>query len=61
MQTGVWCAGGSDAPIETCSPWTGIYDAMFRERRAGSGYFIGAVLFLLIYRYVIFIVVTIYR
>ncbi|CAM9101259.1 unnamed protein product, partial [Ectocarpus fasciculatus] len=33
MQDGVWCAGGSDAPIETCSPWVGIYDAIFRERR----------------------------
>ena len=26
-------AGGSDAPIETCSPFTGMYDAIFRTDR----------------------------
>jgi hypothetical protein len=33
MRAGVWCAGGSDAPVESCSPWAGLYDAMFRARR----------------------------
>lgn len=36
MRSGIWCAGGSDAPIETCSPWVGIYDAMFRSRRGAN-------------------------
>ena len=36
MRSGVWCAGGSDAPIESCNPWTGIYDAMFRRQRENA-------------------------
>ncbi|CAH0519820.1 unnamed protein product [Peronospora belbahrii] len=28
----VMCAGGSDAPIETCNPFQGLYDAMYRHK-----------------------------
>lgn len=30
MDSNIICAGGSDAPIENCNPFQGIYDAMFR-------------------------------
>lgn len=30
LDCNIICAGGSDAPIETCNPFQGIYDAMFR-------------------------------
>jgi predicted amidohydrolase YtcJ len=30
IEKGVVCAGGSDAPIETCNPFQGIYDAIYR-------------------------------
>mmetsp|Transcript_7346 Transcript_7346/g.12205 ORF Transcript_7346/g.12205 Transcript_7346/m.12205 type:complete len:795 (-) Transcript_7346:73-2457(-) len=30
---GLHVAGGSDAPIESCNPFTGIHDAMFRSNR----------------------------
>lgn len=30
MDANIICAGGSDSPIETCNPFQGIYDAMFR-------------------------------
>lgn len=30
MERGIYCAGGSDAPVEDCSPLLGIYDAMHR-------------------------------
>jgi len=36
MQRGVVVAGGSDAPIETCNPFIGLFDAMFREARGGE-------------------------
>lgn len=29
---GIVCAGGSDAPIETCNPLQGIYDAVYRHK-----------------------------
>eukprot|EP00644_Phytophthora_capsici_P006352 jgi/Phyca11/12067/fgenesh1_pm.PHYCAscaffold_94_\ len=32
LDSGVACAGGSDAPIETCNPFQGIYDAMYRRK-----------------------------
>ncbi|DAZ96562.1 TPA: hypothetical protein N0F65_011786 [Lagenidium giganteum] len=32
MKSGVVCAGGSDAPIETCNPFQGIFDAIYRHR-----------------------------
>ena len=32
LDNGVVCAGGSDAPIETCNPFQGIYDAIFRAK-----------------------------
>lgn len=32
MQRGIVCAGGSDSPIETCNPFQGIYDAMYRHK-----------------------------
>ncbi|KAG3015849.1 hypothetical protein PC121_g1679 [Phytophthora cactorum] len=32
LDNGVACAGGSDAPIETCNPFQGIYDAIYRHR-----------------------------
>lgn len=31
LNSGVACAGGSDAPIETCNPFQGIYDAIYRH------------------------------
>ena len=31
MKMGIFCAGGSDAPIETCEPLIGIYDAIIRK------------------------------
>ena len=31
MAMGIFCAGGSDAPIETCEPLIGIYDAIIRR------------------------------
>lgn len=34
MAAGVYCAGGSDAPIEDCDPLIGIYDAMVRQPHA---------------------------
>ena len=30
LERGVYCAGGSDAPVEDCSPLGGMYDAMAR-------------------------------
>ncbi|KAG7390800.1 hypothetical protein PHYPSEUDO_006622 [Phytophthora pseudosyringae] len=30
LDNGVVCAGGSDAPIETCNPFQGIYDSIYR-------------------------------
>ncbi|KAL4129387.1 hypothetical protein PRIC2_005395 [Phytophthora ramorum] len=32
LDNGVACAGGSDAPIETCNPFQGIYDAIYRRK-----------------------------
>ncbi|KAI9988744.1 hypothetical protein PInf_022279 [Phytophthora infestans] len=32
LDSGVACAGGSDAPIETCNPFQGIYDAIYRHK-----------------------------
>ncbi|KAJ0405591.1 hypothetical protein ATCC90586_000368 [Pythium insidiosum] len=32
IERGVVCAGGSDAPIETCNPFQGIYDAIYRSK-----------------------------
>ncbi|KAE9119513.1 hypothetical protein PF005_g8287 [Phytophthora fragariae] len=32
LENGVACAGGSDAPIETCNPFQGIYDAIYRHK-----------------------------
>ncbi|GMF22958.1 unnamed protein product [Phytophthora lilii] len=32
LNSGVVCAGGSDAPIETCNPFQGIYDAIYRHK-----------------------------
>ncbi|KAF1321904.1 Metal-dependent amidohydrolase 3, partial [Globisporangium splendens] len=32
LSTGIVCAGGSDAPIETCNPFQGIYDAIYRHK-----------------------------
>lgn len=31
LRRGVHLAGGSDAPVESCAPLTGLYDAIFRE------------------------------
>ena len=33
LDAGVVVAGGSDAPIETCNPFVGIFDAMHRSAR----------------------------
>ena len=30
MKRGIYCAGGSDAPVEDCDPLMGLYDAMYR-------------------------------
>lgn len=35
MQRGIVVAGGSDAPIESCNPFTGLYDAIFRKDSQG--------------------------
>lgn len=32
LKNGVVCAGGSDAPIETCNPFQGIFDAIYRHK-----------------------------
>ena len=32
LGSGVVCAGGSDAPIETCNPFRGMYDAIYRYK-----------------------------
>lgn len=32
LDSDVACAGGSDAPIETCNPFQGIYDAIYRHK-----------------------------
>ncbi|TYZ60260.1 hypothetical protein PybrP1_008491 [[Pythium] brassicae (nom. inval.)] len=32
LARGIVCAGGSDAPIETCNPLQGIYDAVYRHK-----------------------------
>ncbi|RLN88478.1 hypothetical protein BBJ28_00011991 [Nothophytophthora sp. Chile5] len=32
LDSGVACAGGSDAPIETCNPFQGIFDAIYRHK-----------------------------
>ncbi|KAG6610554.1 metal-dependent amidohydrolase 3 [Phytophthora cinnamomi] len=32
LQNRVVCSGGSDAPIETCNPFQGIYDAIYRRK-----------------------------
>lgn len=34
LRKGIPCAGGSDAPVEDCSPLQGIYDAMRRRPHA---------------------------
>jgi hypothetical protein len=31
MESGIVCAGGSDAPVEICNPLQGIHDAIFRD------------------------------
>lgn len=36
LAAGVRVAGGSDAPIESCSPFAGIHDAMMRSSRGGA-------------------------
>lgn len=36
LDRGVWVAGGSDAPIETCSPLVGMFDAIYRQERVSS-------------------------
>jgi hypothetical protein len=36
MKRGVTVAGGSDAPVETCSPLVGLHDAIFRRSRKPS-------------------------
>ena len=33
MKAGATVAGGSDAPVEACSPFLGMYDAMHRSSR----------------------------
>jgi len=35
IDKGVHCAGGSDAPVEGCSPLKGIFDAIYRETADG--------------------------
>ena len=37
MHRGICVAGGSDAPIESPNPFTGMYDAIYRESRSGGG------------------------
>ena len=37
LNRGVYVAGGSDAPIETSSPFIGMFDAMFRSSRETEG------------------------
>lgn len=37
LQAGVWCAGGSDAPVELPFPLLGMYDAMVRAARPEGG------------------------
>ncbi|KAG5176273.1 amidohydrolase family-domain-containing protein [Tribonema minus] len=37
MRAGVMCAGGSDAPVEHCSPLHGMHDAIYREARPEKG------------------------
>ncbi|KAL7694006.1 putative metal-dependent hydrolase, composite domain superfamily, amidohydrolase 3 [Plasmopara halstedii] len=32
LDNGIVCAGGSDAPVETCNPFQGIYDAIYRHK-----------------------------
>ena len=39
MKHGVVVAGGSDAPIESCNPFSGIHDAMFRMSREDATVF----------------------
>jgi Amidohydrolase family len=34
LERGVCVAGGSDAPIESCSPFLGMFDAIFRQARS---------------------------
>ena len=34
LDRGVCVAGGSDAPIESCSPFLGMFDAIFRQARS---------------------------
>lgn len=36
LDRGVCVAGGSDAPIETCAPLVGMYDAIYRQARPSS-------------------------
>lgn len=36
LDRGVCVAGGSDAPIESCSPFLGMFDAIFRQARSTS-------------------------
>ena len=37
LESGVHCAGSSDAPVETCDPLVGIRDAMFRRYSLDGG------------------------
>lgn len=32
IKSGIVCAGGSDSPIETCNPFQGMYDAIYRHK-----------------------------
>lgn len=36
MRAGIHVAGGSDGPIEHCSPFLGMYDAIYREGRTAE-------------------------
>jgi len=36
LESGVACAGGSDAPVETCRPLQGICDAMYRRSNTNT-------------------------
>jgi len=36
LENGVYCAGGSDSPVEGCEPLSGIYDAMHRLSHASK-------------------------
>ena len=36
IERGVFVAGGSDSPIETCSPLVGMFDAIYRRSRSSA-------------------------